>query len=337
MITYRSIKRILLLSIALLIGLFITLANATEPNYPFYWDFINVNISVQTNGDMLVTETQKYIFNTAYTNQRYRYIPLGKVDDIEDITITDNGKTIPSQTGRENNQLWIRWEHELNPPEAHTFVLRYRVVGGLHVDSQNTQVYWKAIFAERQAPVQTATVKVQLPEALSGKVFSFTNFGVSASAREVDARTFEFVADQPLQPGQELEVQVTFPTGILNLAKPSWQQGNLLGSGFYIIQYPFYLLVTLSFIIGIALSLKPIFVSPITRIKINGIDAHSSIIHRVLFTAFLSGLIPVFTIVLIVLSSWLSPRVWAVFIILLTVVWVGSLLLISWKLKNLRS
>ena len=91
----------------------------------------------------------------------------------------------------------------------------------------------------------------------------------------MDARTFEFVADQPLQPGQELEVQVTFPTEILNLAKPSWQQGNLLGSGFYIIQYPFYLLATLSFIIGIALSLKPIFVSPIIRVKINGIEAHS--------------------------------------------------------------
>src|SRR4028118_1970272 len=232
---YRLIKRFFLSLIALLVAFSIALTHAVAQELPFNWDFINVNIDVQANGDMLITETQKYVFNTAYTKQRYRYIPLDKVDEIKNITITENGKTLPSQTGIENHQQWIRWEHELNPPEAHTFVLSYRVVGGLHVDSQKTQVYWKAIFADRKAPVQRATVKVQLPESLSGKVLSFTNFGVSAIARQVNARTFEFVANQPLGPDQELEVQIAFPTEILNLPKPRWQQGNFFGNlvGFY--------------------------------------------------------------------------------------------------------
>ena len=106
--TYRLIKRIISPLIALLLAVFITIAHADAQDLPFYWEFINVNIDVQSNGDMLVTETQKYVFNTAYTNERHRYIPLSKVDDITDITVQENGKTISSQTGKENNQLWIR-------------------------------------------------------------------------------------------------------------------------------------------------------------------------------------------------------------------------------------
>ncbi|MGB3402921.1 MAG: hypothetical protein WBA77_09540, partial [Microcoleaceae cyanobacterium] len=33
---------------------------------------MNVDIEVQENGDMLVSETQKYVFNQPYKNQRYR-------------------------------------------------------------------------------------------------------------------------------------------------------------------------------------------------------------------------------------------------------------------------
>lgn len=56
------------------------------------------------------------------------------------------------------------------------------MVGGLQVDNENTQVYWKAIFADRQAPIQRARVRVQLPESVAGKVLSFKNFGTAAIA-----------------------------------------------------------------------------------------------------------------------------------------------------------
>ncbi|KAB8332826.1 DUF2207 domain-containing protein [Scytonema tolypothrichoides VB-61278] len=222
----RLIKRIIFPSIAFFVGFLITLTHVAAQEVPFYWDSLNVNIDVQTNGDMLITERQKYVFKADYTNQRFRYIPLDKVDEIREVTVQENDQTIPSQTGIENNQFWIRWKHELKPPQVHTFVLKYRVVGGLHVDDQNTQVYWKAIFADRKAPIQAATVQVQLPESLSGKVLSFTNFGASAIARQVNPTTFEFVANQSIQPEQELEVQITFPSDILNVSQPKWQQGN---------------------------------------------------------------------------------------------------------------
>ena len=206
--------------------LLVTVSHAAAQQLPFYWDNINVIIDVQTNGDMLVTETQKYVFTADYTNERYRYIPLDKVDEIKDVTVAENNQIIPSSTGTENNQLGIRWQHQLKAPDSHTFVIKYRVVGGLQLDGENTVVYWKAIAAGRKAPINSGKVTVKVPEALSGKVLSFTNFGTAAVPRQVNPKTFEFVATQPIPPEQELEVQISFPQVILNIPQPGWQQNG---------------------------------------------------------------------------------------------------------------
>ena len=114
--------------------------------------------------------------------------------------------------------------HPLKAPEAHTFVLKYRVIGGLQEHGTETQVFWRAVFVDRSAPVKTAKVTVRLPEALAGLVTSFQSFDAPATARQVDPRTFEFTAQQELPPQQTLEVQVAFPSAVLNLPQPQWQQ-----------------------------------------------------------------------------------------------------------------
>jgi uncharacterized membrane protein len=249
----QLIKRIsfsLLSVLVTLLGTFlITFSHAVAQEVTFDWDYINVNIDVQNNGDMLVNETQKYVFKSDYSNQRYRYIPLDKVDEIKDVTVQENNQIIPSETGIKNNQFWISWQHQLKPPETHTFVLKYRVVGGLHIDNENTQVYWKAIFADRKSPIQSAKVQVQLQEILSGKVQDFQNFGIPATSRQVNPKTFEFVANQPIPPQQELEVQVTFPSTILNIPQPNWQQrNNLFHLGFFVIYFVIIAFVIVSII-----------------------------------------------------------------------------------------
>lgn len=203
----------------------------TESTLPFYWDFINVGIEVKDNGDMLVTETQKYVFNEEYTNERYRYIPLDRVDEIKDITVTENDETIPIEVGKESDRLWIKWQHELNAPETHTFKISYRVIGGLQVEEDTTQVYWKALFEERESPIQYSKVIVKLPESLAGKITSFTHYPaeIAVSKRQLDSTTIEFTARQPVPTEKPLEVQVVFPNDILNVQKPQWQQTNWIG------------------------------------------------------------------------------------------------------------
>ena len=107
-------------------------------------------IDVQQNGDMVVTETQTYVFTGPHDTERFRRIPLEKVDGITSVRVSQDGRDLPSDTDVDDGQLWIRWSHlPLNPPEKATFVLEYRVLGGLHLDEDGDQVYWKALFKER--------------------------------------------------------------------------------------------------------------------------------------------------------------------------------------------
>ncbi|MBX9256158.1 hypothetical protein H1Q63_19840, partial [Desmonostoc muscorum CCALA 125] len=106
-------QRILLFCLTLLLSLGLSINYVTAQQVPFYWQFINVDIAVQNNGDMLVSETQKYTFTGDYKNQRYRYIPIDKLDEITDVSVSENAKELPSETGFENNQFWIRWTHQL--------------------------------------------------------------------------------------------------------------------------------------------------------------------------------------------------------------------------------
>jgi Predicted membrane protein (DUF2207) len=190
---------------------------------PFRWNAINVDMDIQANGDMWVAEQQEYSFTEQYSTQRYRYIPLSKVDQIRDVTVQENGQPLPTQTGIENNQFWIRWDHALKAPEVHTFLIKYRVLGGYQISGQTTQIYWKAIFADRKAPVNTAKVQVQVPEQLAGKISSFKSFGALASNHQINPRTFKFLAYQPIAPQSELEVQLSFPSHTVNWPSPQWQ------------------------------------------------------------------------------------------------------------------
>ena len=55
-----------------LLGVMLLLRTCTEvavgqANVPFYWEFINVGIEVQMNGDMWITETQTYVFTGVHS------------------------------------------------------------------------------------------------------------------------------------------------------------------------------------------------------------------------------------------------------------------------------
>jgi hypothetical protein len=101
MFNSQPFRRTVVVGIAVLVAILIPFShlNASEipldaSEVPFYWDSIQVEMDVQPNGDMWVTETHHYVFTAAYTNERYRYIPLNKVDEIADVTVTENEQRI---------------------------------------------------------------------------------------------------------------------------------------------------------------------------------------------------------------------------------------------------
>lgn len=199
-------------------------SNTEEPTpmptieIPFDWEFINVEIDVQENGDMLITETQKCVLTSPNTNRRYRYIPRprGSLDNIDNIEVYEGNQLLTSDTEFEDNLIKIGWEHDLNPPESHTFVLKYRVIGGVHIDEkEGDQIRWRALHAERHT-IEDGQVKVRLPESLAGEIIHFQSYGALDSEEMMNPRTVVFQLVKPLPPREEMDVHVTFTHGILN-------------------------------------------------------------------------------------------------------------------------
>ena len=73
MLKYSRVGSVFVFILIFLVSVAIRDASAKEP---FYWEYINVDIDVQENGDMWVTEVQRYVFTAPHTNQRYRWLPL---------------------------------------------------------------------------------------------------------------------------------------------------------------------------------------------------------------------------------------------------------------------
>ena len=93
MLTFLFSLRLSLLTLLFIAFLPVHVGSASNSS-PFFWEFIDVDIEVLENGDMLVTETQKYVFRAAHTNERYRWISLDKVDHIDNVQ--DRRESVPS-------------------------------------------------------------------------------------------------------------------------------------------------------------------------------------------------------------------------------------------------
>ena len=88
--------------------------------------------------------------------------------------------------------------------------MEYRVHGGLHIYDEGDQVYWKAIFKDRDVPVNSGRVTIHLPQSVPQEQLEINSFGTTAQSRVIDDRTIEFTSGHVAE-GEELEIKVVFP------------------------------------------------------------------------------------------------------------------------------
>jgi Predicted membrane protein (DUF2207) len=222
----RAILFILSLSLSIFLG---TIVVHGIPDYPFYWEKIDVDLQLFESGDLLVTETQKYVFLDRYTNQRNRYIKIDKIDDIQDVVVTENNRPVSNlKVSKSDGEQHISWEHEFTNkfPESQTFVLKYRAIGSLDVNESQSNFKWMAIFPDRKVPVKSAQVILHLPAKLAECTKNFTTNGVAVDLKSIDSTTLQFTAKESIEPQAKLAVLGQFPTNALNVNKSQWQSSK---------------------------------------------------------------------------------------------------------------
>lgn len=235
-------------NISLLLAVYFFLCVQTNAQADaFKWTCIDVDIDVQTNGDLLISERQEYSFESGPSEKRHqcsRQFLMDRIDEIRDVEVYEligDGKTPepkPLVYSRETDQndLRICWSCELELPETRTFLLKYRVVGAVYVGRYNSargrrarrqpldELYWNAVMWPRPAAVEKVSVTVHLPSKLRGKNRSTTSFGTTSALRQnTDPDTVGFDAWREMPPEKGLQIYVGFQHGVLKIKRPSWQ------------------------------------------------------------------------------------------------------------------
>ncbi len=227
---------------AILVALMLALLSAGAVNAQdktLRWNRYDVNIAVQPNGDLVIEETEEIAFTSGSFHFGYRAIPLDRVESLSNIQIFErrgdrliaykpsNNKgeyTFTVSTNSDNEQV-IYWYFPYTQNSVHTYVIRYVVKGGLRIYDGGDQLWWKAVPADRNFPVLASQVKVTLPATFTPDQLKFENYGANAKAYLANGDTVIFTAND-ISGGDELEVRVQFPHGVVQAQPPAWQAAD---------------------------------------------------------------------------------------------------------------
>ena len=196
------------------------------------WQRFDVDITVHDDGTFTVVETMEIRFIGGPFRYGYREIPGERLEALTDIQVVDEAgpyEALPgdvqegpprtfsvTRLGRTYN---IRWFFQPVSDTTRTFQVRYRVHGGLRAYAEGTQLWWKAVFPDRNAPVRQSVVTVRVP----GPVQASAAYFVPARVEQLDPNTVRFVAEAQIPAGTPFEVRVEWPSGIVPVTPAPWQ------------------------------------------------------------------------------------------------------------------
>ncbi|MBV9578251.1 MAG: DUF2207 domain-containing protein [Chloroflexi bacterium] len=199
------------------------------------WQRFDVDLAWQTDGSLIVTETQTIDFHGTY-QQGYRVIPDDRTTGITDISVSQvdsNGTSTPLAftTSTDPGGLRVTWNFAPITDASSTFVVRYTAHGATRVYPNGDQLDWNAIYADRPGPVAASTVTLHLPGDVTATSVMSALYQVPmdrlpqqvGSGTLVDSRTLQFdVGGLPTSTGAEVRAQV--PAALLpQVTAPPWQ------------------------------------------------------------------------------------------------------------------
>jgi hypothetical protein len=225
-----------------------TRAVSAQSSKSVVWDRYDVTLDLKNDGSYHLTERQQIDFNGGPFTGGFANIPTDRIDALRGVIVREEtangvqdytyvpwsdyteapGTYTATQT---SSQLSVKYGFTPATNQKRTFILEYDVFGALRVypneNPPNQQIWWTAVSGDVTdvAPVQTATMTINLPTALTNlgpPVLVAGPGGTTPQDHTTDGKTWTWQATN-LTNGQSLEVRLQFPP-IVDAAPPSWQQ-----------------------------------------------------------------------------------------------------------------
>ena len=196
------------------------------------WQRIDVDITVNPDGTFTVVETLQIKFIGGPFRFGYRRIPAERLQAIDNVSISDEEGTYRPLEGettsgpprtftvyKTGDEYYIRWFFDPINDTTRTFRVAYRVHGGLRAYEGGDQLWWDAVFPDRDGPVRESVVTVRVP----GPVTAYAAYFVPADIEKLDDYTVRFRAKTQIPPGTSFEVRVQWPHGVIPVTPAPWQ------------------------------------------------------------------------------------------------------------------
>ncbi len=195
-------------------------------------DRFDVDVALQTDGSLLVTERLTLRFVGGPFTYVYRHLPAAHTDGMDVIGASVDGISLPE--GKEAGQVEIggrdpvrvTWHFAPTFDSSHTFELIYRVWGVVRKESNADVLIWQALPDAYEYPIAASTIRVTYPETAQLLGAPEVQYGRATIERGPQVVTFDA---RDLKPNTTLIVALRFNAGSVISAPPQWQTRS--GSG----------------------------------------------------------------------------------------------------------
>ncbi len=189
-------------------------------------DSFDVDVTVQENGALLVTETLTLRFEGGPFTYVFRELTTDHTDGIGDIQASMDGVALPA--GEEAGQVEVKgaspiritWHFAPTTDSTHTYTLSYRVNGVVRQDGNADLLLWQALPDDHEYAIGSSTVRIHYPADVALLGAPEVRQGQASVETGDGAATF---TARDIAADETLVVALRFPAGSLINAAPAWQ------------------------------------------------------------------------------------------------------------------
>ncbi len=184
---------------------------------------IRIEVTVQENGTIHITEHRTYNFDGSFSWADYR-LPMQGYTAIKDIRVRENNTAFINQNNEEpgtfqvqrsNEQIRIQWFYDAND-EQRTFSISYTLEGALVVGPEWVEFFWNYISADRDLDTERLHIEMQLPQSVgSDSIYSWER-GPADKITLTNTESGYLVTAKDLNEDESVKIRSVFPRHIFN-------------------------------------------------------------------------------------------------------------------------
>lgn len=218
--------RKLLISAILFGALLISVPGALAQEKSYSADRFDVDVVVQNDGSLLVTETVVFSFVGDPFTYVFREIPTEQTDGVEILTASVDGRTYPQGTNagqveiESGSNMRVTWHMEPTANTTRTFVLEYQMLGVVRQTESADVLRYQPLPDEFEYTIDSSTVTVRYPDSADLQQAPAITAGTAQMEQRGNMVTF---TRQNISPNETLVFGLIFAKGSLISAPPAWQ------------------------------------------------------------------------------------------------------------------